>query len=61
MLREVGEGQSYCITSQSRAVATLVPVGCDARDGARTARLAGLRAQAAADIGPVIREELYER
>lgn len=61
MLREVGEGQSYTITSHGRPVARLVPVSGAARDGARAALLAGLRAQAAVDIGPVTRDELYER
>ena len=61
MLREVGEGQSYTITSQGRPGATLVPGGHAARDGARVALLTGLRAQDVLDIGPVSRDELYGR
>ena len=53
MLREVGEGQSYTITSHGRPVAKLVPVGHAAPDGARVARLTRLRAQNVLDIGPV--------
>ena len=61
MLREVGEGQSYTITSHGRPVAKLVPAGDAARDGARAALLTQLRAQEAVDIGRVTRDELYER
>jgi prevent-host-death family protein len=61
LLREVGEGGSYTITSHGRPVARLVPADAPARGEGRRALLAVLRAQDAVAIGPVSRDELYER
>ncbi len=63
LLREVRGGHSYVVTAHGKPVARIVP--CDeanmARGAARSALLQRLMAQAAVDVGPWTRDELYER
>ncbi len=61
MLRDVGDGQSYTITSHGRPVAKLVPPDAASRVEARAALVAALRAQDTVEIGPVTRDALSER
>jgi len=62
-LRQVRGGHSYVVTAHGKPVARLVP--CDeanvARSAARSALLQRLMGQAAVDVGPWTRDELYER
>ncbi|MBX9701497.1 MAG: type II toxin-antitoxin system prevent-host-death family antitoxin [Acetobacteraceae bacterium] len=68
LLREVGQGNSFTVTSHGRPVARIVP--CDDEAAVRADRrrrwselMDHLRAQPAMDppIGPWTRDELYER
>jgi prevent-host-death family protein len=62
ILREVRGGASFVVTAHGKPVARIVP--CEpadaARTAARTALLQRLRGQAAEDIGPWRRDDLYE-
>jgi prevent-host-death family protein len=61
LLREVRGGRSYIVTTHGKPVARIVPCGeADvARGAARAAVLERLTGQAAVDIGPRTRDELY--
>ncbi|HST11443.1 MAG TPA: type II toxin-antitoxin system prevent-host-death family antitoxin [Terriglobales bacterium] len=62
VLREVGEGRSYVVTSHGRPVARIAPLqaGQRARTRARTSLFKRLRGEAALKIGRWKRDELYE-
>ena len=62
VLREVGEGRSYVVTSHGRPVARIAPLRADqpARIRARTSLFKRLRGEAVAKIGRWQRDELYE-
>ena len=62
VLREVGEGRSYVVTSHGRPVARIAPLRADrpARTRARTSLFKRLRGEAVAKIGRWKRDELYE-
>ncbi len=65
VLREVGEGRSFVVTSHGRPVARIAPVGQEeGRIGdspAWKALMKRLRNQPAIDVGRWTREELYDR
>jgi prevent-host-death family protein len=62
LLRNVGEGDSFVVTSHGKAVARIVPVekNGSAAPGARSALLKRLRLERVVNIGRWRREELYE-
>ena len=62
LLREVQAGRSYVVTAHGRPVARIAPVSEEdaARDAARAALFARLRAQPVQDIGPWRRDDLYD-
>ena len=62
ILRKVQAGRSYVVTAHGRPVARIAPVSEEeaAREEARAALFARLRAQPARDIGPWDRNELYD-
>jgi prevent-host-death family protein len=60
ILREVGEGDSFTITSYGRPVARLVPADAPDREAAKQTLLARLRTQQALNLGPFKREEAYD-
>lgn len=62
ILRRVGQGERFVITSHGRPVAEIKPLVKDAqdRDHARNRLLARLRSQPVLDVGMWRREELYE-
>jgi prevent-host-death family protein len=62
LLRAIREGRSYVITAHGRPVARIGPVpdGDATAARAKEALLARLEAQPVTDIGPWIRDELYE-
>jgi prevent-host-death family protein len=63
LLREVRGGATFVVTAHGKPVARIVP--CEAADvtraAARQTLLHHLRGQAATDIGPWRRDDLYER
>jgi prevent-host-death family protein len=63
LLREVREGRRFVVTSHGRPVARLVPFEPEvaSRQLARAALFERLGRQAARDIGPWSRDELYDR
>lgn len=63
LLREVRSGQSFVVTTHGRPVARIVPFDAadDSRVQARAALLKRLAGQAAVDVGPWRRDDLYER
>ncbi len=63
LLRGVRDGQSYVVTAHGRPVARLSPIEGESRlrNAAREILLERLGRQAAIDIGPWTRDELYER
>ena len=63
LLREVRSGQSFVVTTHGRPVARIVPFDAadDSRVQARAALLERLAGQAAVDVGPWRRDDLYER
>jgi prevent-host-death family protein len=63
LLRDVGKGNSYTITSHGEPVATLAPSPATLKkeqEAAKKRLMRHLRAQRPVDIGPWTREELYE-
>jgi len=63
LLREVGNGETYTITSHGEPVATLAPSPAKVqkeRELAKKRLMRHLRAQRPMNIGPWTREELYE-
>lgn len=60
ILREVGHGDSFTITSHGRPVARIVPADHAERDVQRDAFLKRLREQPTMNIGPWQRDELYD-
>jgi prevent-host-death family protein len=62
VLRDVGEGEQYVVTSHGRPVARIAPVGQKRRARSRTKQrlLKRLRSQKTVMIGRWQREELYE-
>ena len=62
LLREVGEGETYLVTSHGRPIAKIMPVdfGETVSKKARSSLLKRLRAERVVNIGPWRREELYE-
>jgi prevent-host-death family protein len=63
LLRNVGKGDSYTITSHGEPVATLAPSAAKLekeRELAKKRLMRHLRAQRPVDIGPWTREELYD-
>jgi prevent-host-death family protein len=62
ILREIGDGHSYVVTSHGRPVAKIIPFGESAehKRAAKARLLARLRSQRVIDIGPWTRDELYE-
>jgi prevent-host-death family protein len=62
ILREVGNGQTYIITSHGRPIARLVPTDEDEseREAARRRLFERVRSQPFRNIGPWTRDELYE-
>jgi prevent-host-death family protein len=62
VLREVGQGLSYVVTSHGRPVARIAPVRSDqsAWTRARKSLLRRLRAEATMKVGRWSRDELYE-
>ena len=63
LLRNVGKGNSYTITSHGEPVATLAPSPAKLKkeqEAAKKRLMQHLRAQRPMDIGPWTREELYE-
>lgn len=63
LLRGVRDGESYVVTAHGRPVARLSPVEGESRlrSAAREALFARLERQPVIDIGPWIRDDLYER
>jgi prevent-host-death family protein len=65
LLRGVREGQSFVVTAHGRPVAKLVPAEDDAASKARKVAFEALmkrvKSQAAIDVGPWTRDELYDR
>lgn len=62
VLREVGDGLSYVVTSHGRPVARIAPLRVDrpARIRARTSLFKRLRGEAVMKVGSWKRDELYE-
>ena len=62
LLRTIGEGHSYVVTSHGKAVAKIVPFEKDGATtpGARSALLKRLRSEPVVTIGLWSRAELYE-
>jgi prevent-host-death family protein len=62
LLREVGGGKSFTVTSHGRPVATIAPVRDDAadREAAKRRLLARLAAQPPSQTGAWTRADLYE-
>lgn len=62
ILRSVGEGRSYVVTSHGRPVARLTPVDqcAETSPAARDALLSRIRQQPIVQIGHWTRDELYE-
>jgi prevent-host-death family protein len=62
ILRDVQAGRAYVVTVHGRAVARIVPMSGEeaAREAARDALLARLRAQPAHDAGLWRRNDLYD-
>ena len=63
LVREVGAGKTFIVTSHGRPVMRLIPDGGPTeaeRAAARKALFERLRDQAPVDIGPWTRAELYE-
>ncbi len=60
ILREVGQGDSFTITSHGRPVARVVPVKDEDRALARQRLLERLKTVRPANAGPWTRDELYE-
>ena len=62
LLRAVGEGQSYVVTSHGRAVAKIVPTEKNGglTRGARAALVRRLRSERVVTIGRWSRDELYQ-
>ena len=61
VLREVGRGQTYVVTSHGRPVAKIAPLAANdsVRAKARKALLQRLRGQSVMNVGRWKREELY--
>jgi prevent-host-death family protein len=62
LLREIGDGHSYVVTSHGRPVARIVPFkeSMERKEASKARLLARLERQRAIDIGPWKREDLYE-
>jgi prevent-host-death family protein len=64
ILREVGQGESFTITSHGRPIARIVPAiptpWADEREGAKQRLLARLAEQPAQNLGPFQRDEAYD-
>jgi prevent-host-death family protein len=61
ILREVGEGDTFTITSHGRPVARIVPAGqAPDREAAKQRLLARLRSQPITPGEPWTREDLYD-
>lgn len=60
ILREVGQGDSFTITSHGRPVARIIPVSDQDRDSARDQLLERLESVEPMNAGPWTRDELYE-
>lgn len=62
LLREVGEGQSYVVTSHGKPVAQIIPIAKHGKLAARAraALFSRLQTQKVVDIGRWTRDELYE-
>ena len=62
ILRDVQAGRAYVVTVHGRAVARIAPMSAEvaAREAARDALLARLRAQPAQDAGLWRRDDLYD-
>jgi prevent-host-death family protein len=60
ILREVGQGDSFTITSHGRAVARIVPADASDRDAARDRLLERLKKVQPMNAGPWKREDLYD-
>ncbi len=65
LLREVGEGRSYVITSHGRPVARIQPFGdeskAEMRETAKAVLLSLLSENAPQGLGKWTRDELYDR
>ena len=61
ILRELGQGHSFVVTSHGRPVARIVPFAESAgrKDAAKARLLARLERQRVIDIGPWKRDDLY--
>lgn len=60
ILREVGQGDSFTITSHGRPVARIVPADQTDREAARRRLFERLDSVQPANAGPWSRDELYE-
>lgn len=62
LLRQVGEGKTYLVTSYGRPIAKIAPVDFNEASSkkARASLLKRLRSERVVNIGPWRREELYE-
>ncbi|HYS49327.1 MAG TPA: type II toxin-antitoxin system prevent-host-death family antitoxin [Xanthobacteraceae bacterium] len=62
VLRAVRRGCSYVITRHGRPVAKIIPVGAhdEIMASGRIALIARLRSQPTLDVGPWMRDELYQ-
>lgn len=62
ILREIGEGRSYVVTSHGRPIARILPFAESGEQhvNAKNRLMARLRSQRAIDVGRWKREELYE-
>jgi prevent-host-death family protein len=62
LLRQVGEGRSYLVTSHGKPVARIIPAGKheNIAAGARDALISWLEKQPVINIGRWTRAELYE-
>jgi prevent-host-death family protein len=62
LLREVGEGQSYVVTSHGKPVAQITPIAKHGKLAAkaRSALFSRLQTQRVVDAGRWSRDELYE-
>ncbi len=62
LLRAVGQGHSYVVTSHGNPVAKIIPIadGAKLAAGARNALLTRLRSQRVINVGSWTRDELYE-
>ena len=60
ILRYVGDGDSFTITSHGRPVARIVPARTPDREAAKKRLLAWLDSLPTTDIGPWTREELHD-